>query len=579
MINVRRERGFGIVEVLIALFIIAFAIAGATAMVTGAFDQQSRTKLQGKLASVAEGVWDAATSDPTWRRACTTPGVACRIDLNVAQLDISDADVKVTIDAWVVPVASNGTITSYELNVKVEATDASGQKIAGLDAATLSGAISGTQSTSTGTLIINSCKAQNQADERMPVGSCGGAPRDMPSPSVSLSLPSLSAVQTWPPLLTQWKSNPSRWQWERARAASNSTPYPTKVLFSAARTTIEVTGKAGTPSAGVHVVRNAASVTVPGLPAGEYTVQADAPSGYVPWYSKWAPRMGEGTHVDTTVTVGAGLETSVMRVFKPAPVTITMDVRTVDGSKPWKPAWWRNPDTGNQTVQLSDEAGKATRFMLTPFPTGRVATPGLNDNGWVTVSAWGKVVEGDNRTVTFRNVEPGLYLAKVWRYNVGKSNSRDQAIQQRTILRKQVGQPPTYSQNINPAKVPFLYVYRNGTTYPPLNDLAVTVPHCDRPAAMFDNWPDKFGNSHGDERFLGSGWLQKRAEGDWIRPYTSHVHGSTKTRHYTFPNGNWRAPSYPAGLNPHVAHPDIKFFLQKCDSPEYEFGDGGEGGL
>ncbi len=519
------ERGFSIVEVIIAALVLAVVMVGATAMFAGTTHTTASTKVRDKQTALANQMLAKLQGDPSWATWCRSRPNPSNCNLGtwmrnparrydrLGTLEGGDIKFVITAVATGTDLAADGTGAAdedgvrpdlYRLEVTIAPNGDTARRFTGIDPMIVRSEYNPSIRVQSGRVSVDACRAVNQVDERVAIGDCTGGPSAsnlLPPPTLDTS--SASAIRgtcDGPRNLLRgsddrdcvafkcadWEiaamsshgldqecsthpgwTRPSNWL---PNGHSNG-PYFTKM------TTRPVTGsirlrsvRTGRTYGPVGLVSGRAEFR--DLPVGEYEVLANVDGSSRLWRSKSVPSTQR-------VAVEAGLNSRAVLVFRPqATGRVVVPVRSLDGSIPWDPrplTGWVSIDKSGNVVQ----SNARVKLCLVPVPQGRLIGQEI---------PCGRFPQRSSTTeFTFTGVEPGLYAATI---SDGSYNSFLPISGTAGFLWVR---PNGTTHQVNSTTAPFEYVQglcaeyvRDtvvGDTWDPVNDVRIPpVQPCDGPS-------------------------------------------------------------------------------------------------
>lgn len=446
--DIRRhdERGFSIIEVIVAVVVLAVVVGGATAVFGSSTSATSAARVRDKQTAVANEAMAKMQADASWALECRrrqTPFNPSQPDCDLTQWistqpalrtigQVVDADgsrmtfrvhaiatgVDLTADGRA-PNDADGVVPDlYRLRVTIAPEGTLAQRYPRLKATTIQQETNPTIRVQTGRVTVNACLVTNQVDERAAAGDCTGSARsaDLLPPGALDTSSSTRIRQTCVGTVSMSGSDQRDCTAYKCAEKAIASPNPGLVQPCAAHDgwdpsifsgnwSEQFTSMMLAPASGSVVLRNRAdgrtwskplnsgTAQFTDLPVGIYQVQF-VPPGYRPWRSKSVPSSGD-------VAVEAGLNSRAVLMYRPVGrATVRVKVRTVDGSGP---PWVARTLPGY--VSLAPDGsimqGGREEIRLVPVPQGRL----LDADKPATM-----VVQSTSTTeFVFRNVEPGLY--------------------------------------------------------------------------------------------------------------------------------------------------------------------------
>jgi type II secretory pathway pseudopilin PulG len=396
----RREEAFTLVEVLVALFVIALITTAATLMFNSSSQALNRTKITDRQHAVAAGVVDRAMSNTKWidtfgcrgqvgRCTAAEAGFIRSDDELLAERDgIIEHDVALVIDGIDLPNdglatdagAARDLIVPDVYRITVTANVVAPPDLGTFQPYTLTADLNMSVRAGTGTLRLRTCSIGPQLDERLGTGMCakGG------SETFDVQGPTSCPV-----------NNFDCDAWNAARAADAAT-YTRVTVAPLPSVGYELVGPLPDEPSSRRAIATGANgmVEVTGLKPGQYKLENASPPGGAAQWRTWSTHsVPSGGYV--TVSVGEVAEAAQLFVRTPTkPVEVS--VVTHDVTDPANPV-----DRAGATDEVS--------FKLVPVPSGRsLLAQGAND-GWTVAGAGAATVEVTGAT-------PGLYSASVLNY-------------------------------------------------------------------------------------------------------------------------------------------------------------------
>ncbi len=183
----RGESAFTIVEVLVGALIITVVFAGAMYFVAGAGKSQSKSLVRQRMSAVADDVSARVRADATWLKVkpeCKT--TECNLSDQFPQQQAKPSDPKLIVTVMVKPIDSKGdgvapndedniTPDYYRVTVRVELAPGQEAQFGSFQPYEMVSTIDATAiGRAAGSLVVQTCEAVNQVDERMSIASCQG---------------------------------------------------------------------------------------------------------------------------------------------------------------------------------------------------------------------------------------------------------------------------------------------------------------------------------------------------------------------------------------------------------------------
>lgn len=347
------QRGMSIIEVMIAVLIIAAAGAGVARAVGGAGTTLVRTEAQGVAVQAAETQLDRLLrNSSSWVAGCATatPTSPCSLSAPTGDPNLTATASAVGVDAQAdgVGAADRDQVRPDYFLVTVTVT---GSGLA--RPVTLTGNTEAPGRSQGGTVRVRVCVADNQIDERIVVDNCS------PAAAIRMPLPILGAYE--------------------GGSNSNRDIEPYSYAYSHFPSLLNVNVR---PVGGASCNLDGAPISVAGngvgtsgfVAAGRRRLSCSAPPGYEVWMSKTKPApTGPGTTATSYVTIEDRRQADALVVFKPQPVslqvrmaTIHYAVRTTGDVEVFMP-WDRS--------SYFDRSPRQFALKVIPAPYGRAPMP------------------------------------------------------------------------------------------------------------------------------------------------------------------------------------------------------------
>ena len=516
MLSVRRgERGFSLIEMVIAVVMLAIVLGTVASASIVSSNSSIRSEAQVKLAAALEQAVERIHVQQPWygnvtgcETVQTSASGACSYEFEVSSTERFRfrADVK---------VQRTGTgRTTFDVFTTVTAIDqATGQPVTQLRPIQTS-FVKDLRKREVGDIAVFSCRVI-QADDRMAGGSCstpnntaatiaysGWTPMAPQHGTPALSDPNQcgqSGKWLLPPYQGYGKTC-ERLMWDAIVAKGHDEIHFYPNQFTATATNMDTGQSVSTPAGGAP-----GRFTFTGLERGRYRVTINETtnlSQFLFWADKSAGYRPNGAPGTYEVVVTPGTQARVTRIFEPRPVNVTLPITVGDAAIPWEP---RN----NDELPVNS-SGTHSYAMLIPFPEGRVtipgvsgaeysACPGANRNTLVDVcdQQWAKI-NYNQKSLTFRNVRPGLYRQE-WYQSYRDSDDNEWHFKQRNMAKKDLGfgwptgrWNSTFGQH---GRLGFIYVNTNGTVstmnsptpYASDSNISIRYPGCTNRRTLLTN--------------------------------------------------------------------------------------------
>lgn len=347
----RRERAFGVVEVVIAMILLIVIVSAVALAFSSGARLRGSVRVQAAVAGVADKTFDHLATDRSWMVSCTT---RCSVlgtlradrDALDSLLSMDDLEGRATlVTADSMPIDSrvdgvNGVGTGdrdgvypdfYRVVIRVdlgtEVGDRYGVPLAARQR-TFERVIDRTGTTALGSLELNVCEITNQSDERMQIQGCERGRTDIrmdgcPPPN--------------DPLCT------AAWTWVDRKSGSTDDPAPyvsNRRVGSFPSFRLVPVGGTGRPVAsGTAKVANGHYI-FENVPAGSYRLVGIGArhNGKERWETKELPSfhgVGSGAVGGGTISVDPGVRTNALVQFRPVYSSKGIDTRF----DRWTPRW------------------------------------------------------------------------------------------------------------------------------------------------------------------------------------------------------------------------------------------------
>lgn len=397
------ERGFTLIEVLIATAIIAIVVAAATLAIASTTRGASRMKTNDRQKAIASGVLNRVLSNRDWIATyscglgpCTISGVITPTDPLLREREGTTRHI-VTVVATGVDLPNDNDASGrdadrqvpdvYRIIVTVRTQTPS--SVGNLLDYTVDGTLDMSVRAKTGVLRLRACRVSSQVDERSGVGLC--------TSTTAQTLPILppgTGAAFCPAAVPIASATDECAAWRQATASTApGLAAVTQMRVDPYSTTFSLTGPHdGGAETTRTVTTNSTGVgEVTGLAPGRYTLTSAAVAAgtYRLWNSRSVPSGGE-------VAIQAGEVNDAVQVFKPAARNVTISLRRLDITDP------------SDHRDLPGAVYKRA-LKLVPVPNGRSALSGGTDRGWTLI------VPGQ-LTATFNDLTPGLYQYSLLEY-------------------------------------------------------------------------------------------------------------------------------------------------------------------
>lgn len=442
-----REHAFTIVEVVIAAFVLAIVIAGATMVFGGASKSMSVNRLRDVESSLGHKALSILQADTTWATSCHSDDIPftqanARCDVTtwlvgkhpslktvhesgqVLAFDVRAVATGIDLATDLTGAADRDGLRPdvYQVEVTVTPTAELAARFDTLRPFTVRAELNPSSRVTSGRITVDVCIASNQSDERLPIATCVGQAYDakmLPPGGLDMSSRQRTASTCDGP--------------ESARSGADERDC---VAFKCADPDIAVGSGVGCesmpgwrqPSSWSAIQRLMTSISLrPGsgtitlrsrqdgsthgpvalvggraefedLPIGEFDITASIAGGYVPWRSKSVPS-------SNIVASEPGLNSRAVLVYRPPPTgAVTIAVSSLDITVPWEPVEYTGwPQIDNDRNLTNPNT--PVKLCLVPAPQGRLV------DGDVPCI---EVPRSSATTVfPFTNVQPGLYAAYI----------------------------------------------------------------------------------------------------------------------------------------------------------------------
>ncbi len=414
-----RERGFSIIEVIVAVVVVAIGLTGLVAMSGTSARSSSVAKVRDQQSSIAQSLGDKIRGDAAW--AGTTPDTCATVPGTVnltgtpwlnQRLTAELANTGLNPEQWIVnaqarkvdspadgvcPNDQDGVLPDYfDVDVSVRPHPTTLARFPGLKPFTTTFQVNFSNRNAGGALTVQACHITPQVDERLPIGTCASGAADrhavLPPPGSNVQ-PSagddfMSCVAepldctayrcAHPEISDGCAGEFGRDDFVKVRSEPG------------AGWRFRVTGDPSDPVTRGEVrsgtLGNNGEYELKYMKVGRYRVEVFPTGNLVPWASHSVPANG-------WATVVSGVESRVVQMYKPGPrrEDLVIPIETTDVSKP--------PWFGQSEYDYLYKKGPY-ELILVPIPRGRVLG-----------AESGTIVRDGDQAIRFRNLEPGLYGA------------------------------------------------------------------------------------------------------------------------------------------------------------------------
>lgn len=468
------ERGFSIIEVVIAALLLAVVIAAATAVFAGSTRTGATLRVKDRQTALANQLLAKLQADPTWATHCKTQANPDQCDVSpwieqrgYDQLGrITDAsgtmqfDVLATARGFDLPTDGTGEDDAdgvrpdvYRITVTVGPSADLARRHSALRPVTIHAELNPQVRMVSGRVTVDACRAENQVDERMPIADCYAASSWtdlLPPPTLDMTTDqrigrtcdgngSSAGADDRDCVAFKCADSDIAAMGRGRGAACESYPgwtppnqWPARVHEFSRVHLVPVEGSVQLrhiPTGDVYgpVTFNQGRAQFKNLPVGDYQVLPNVIGGDRRWRSKSVPS-------EDTVTVEAGLNSRAVLVYRPlATGAISIPVRSEDRSIPWAPVPYEGWADINDYGALTDHA-QPRKICLVPVPKGRLLMDEI------------PCIEVPRSTSTtsfeFTGVEPGLYSVELSNDDYTKFMSLDGTA---GFMFIPASGPPTYS--------------------------------------------------------------------------------------------------------------------------------------
>lgn len=193
----RDERGFTVIEVVVAIMLIVVVMTSMAIAVAGGSKVQGAAKVRARMDATAQAVMESLRSDRSWMDTCTPakapttcPELSPRFTPPASNI-LKDSSLKVTFELVTVnavPVDSpgdgrdtdpdgdvDGVVPDYyDVTLTLKVPDADVKRLYNVHPLTMRTTIDKSGRVARGSVLVAICKVNNQVDARMAIQGCAG---------------------------------------------------------------------------------------------------------------------------------------------------------------------------------------------------------------------------------------------------------------------------------------------------------------------------------------------------------------------------------------------------------------------
>lgn len=391
------ERGFTLIEVLVAVLMISIVAGAATMAIASSTRSGQHVKIADRQKAIASGVLNRALANRDWIKAnsCVKVG-PCTINGFVGAEDPllrePEGSVKhsVAVTAVGVDLPNDGIgaadadrqvpdVYRIRVTVTTQAPETAGR----FQPYSIDGSLNMAVRARTGTMRLRACSVTPQIDDRIGLGLC----TTLGTQSMVIQPPGAGATNYCPTTVTIAAATPECGAWRQAiTAATPGSAAVTRMTVAPLSMQFTLSGPKSAPAAS-QITRSVTTnttgaVEVTQLEPGRYDLKPVSTTSWELWSSHSVPSGGE-------VTIEAGEVNDAVQVFRPAARPATIYLTHLDVTDP-----------ANITTKQGAVLKRAIK--LVPVPGGRSALATGQSLGWTTIAPGA-------RSVTINGVTPGLY--------------------------------------------------------------------------------------------------------------------------------------------------------------------------
>lgn len=227
----RRETGFTVVEIIIAVLLVTVVISGITIAIAGTSKLETKRDVRSRMVAASERVYEHIRSDKSWIKSCRRANVSagpkvCNLT-PVIDADLLEDEIFGDTFAFVATASATGVDSDgdergtadadgnaddfFKINITIAVPPGEAARLGKPLPRKVESIVNGSTNVDSGGLVVAFCSADNQIDERVQISGCetGGAYwTDMPECADDPAcMPwSLATLKGIPPAMT----SPSR---------------------------------------------------------------------------------------------------------------------------------------------------------------------------------------------------------------------------------------------------------------------------------------------------------------------------------------------------------------------------------
>ncbi len=188
----RREPGFTVVEIIIAVLLVTVVISGVTLALAGGAKLETKRDIKSRMVAASERVYEHVRADKAWIKNCrrakaTSPAKTCNltpiIDADLLEDDIFGDKFKFNATASATGVDSDGDGVGaadadgnaddfFKISVSISVPKADLARLGSPLPREVESIVNGSTNVDSGGLVVAFCSADNQIDERVQISGC-----------------------------------------------------------------------------------------------------------------------------------------------------------------------------------------------------------------------------------------------------------------------------------------------------------------------------------------------------------------------------------------------------------------------
>lgn len=170
-----RDAGFTVIEVMVAILILAVVTSGVALAVAGGSKLETSAKTSASIAEHGQDAYEHLVGDRAWMTGC---GDSCAPTVSADMLKDDDLDItyeaEIAAELYRPEATPDGSMVEdmYRLSVTLTVPEADAARLGNPKPFSVNGTITRSGETPKGNLVVELCYAVNQIDERMSIQGC-----------------------------------------------------------------------------------------------------------------------------------------------------------------------------------------------------------------------------------------------------------------------------------------------------------------------------------------------------------------------------------------------------------------------